>query len=127
MRGGHHVSAVLLTTQPVKAQAWLLENVLGLEPAGEKARPVRRTQDDKWMLNLAAAQQFHAREGHLNVPRKHVEELPVDLAGPAAGREITPDDTVLVDLGMWIANVRRRADKLTSQRRDDLSALGMRW
>ncbi|WP_331737248.1 Helicase associated domain protein [Streptomyces sp. NBC_00019] len=110
------------------AQVWLLENVLGLEPAGEDERPVRRTQDDKWMLNLAAARQFHAREGHLNVPRKHVEELPVALAGPAAtGREITPEDTVLVDLGMWLANVRRRADKLTDQRRGDLDVLGMRW
>ena len=110
------------------AQAWLLENVLGLEPAGEDERPVRRTQDHKWMLNLAAARQFHAREGHLNVPRKHVEELPVTLAGPAAtGRETTPENTILVDLGMWITNTRRRANKLTTQRRTGLDRLGMRW
>ncbi|MFI7011938.1 Helicase associated domain protein [Streptomyces sp. NPDC050145] len=110
------------------AQAWLLENVLGLEPAGEDEQPVRRTQDDKWQLNLAAARQFHAREGHLNVPRKHIEAVPVSDAGPAAsGRQITPEDTVLVDLGMWITNTRRRADKLTDERRDDLNTLNMRW
>ncbi|MEB3962746.1 helicase associated domain-containing protein [Streptomyces kunmingensis] len=64
----------------------------------------------------------------INVPRKHVEALPVDLAGPATtGRDITPEDTVLVDLGMWTANTRRRAEKLTDQRRDELDQLGMRW
>ncbi|MFJ8827714.1 Helicase associated domain protein [Streptomyces sp. NPDC102467] len=109
------------------AQQWLL-GVLGIEAAGEDERPVRRTQDHKWDLNLAAARQFHAREGHLNIPRKHVEPVPVDLAGPAAtGREITPEDTVLVDLGMWTANTRRRAAKLTDQRRAALDQLGMRW
>ncbi|WP_372346628.1 helicase [Streptomyces sp. KL116D] len=32
-----------------------------------------------------------------------------------------------VALGMWLANTRRRADKLSAQRRDDLDQLGMRW
>ncbi|NEB75833.1 DEAD/DEAH box helicase family protein [Streptomyces sp. SID14478] len=110
------------------AQAWLLANVLGLEPASEDERPVRRTQDHKWLLNMSAARQYHAREGHLNVSRKHVEELPVEAAGPAAsGRETTPEGTVLVDLGMWIANTRRRAEKLTDARRADLNDLDMRW
>ncbi|MFF8946733.1 hypothetical protein ACF1A5_31645 [Streptomyces sp. NPDC014864] len=36
---------------------------------------MQRTQDDKWALNLAAARQFHAREGHLRVPRKAIERL----------------------------------------------------
>ncbi|MFF2654318.1 Helicase associated domain protein [Streptomyces sp. NPDC058045] len=114
------------------AQVWLLENTLGLKPAGkaerQATRPAKRTQDDKWALNLAAARQFHAREGHLNVPRKHVEEVPLDVAGPAAtGREVTAEDTVPVALGMWTTNVRRRADKLTDQRRRDLDQLDMRW
>ncbi|MFF2654273.1 Helicase associated domain protein [Streptomyces sp. NPDC058045] len=114
------------------AQVWLLENVLGLEPAGKAeraaARPVKRTQDDKWALNLAAARQFHAREGHLNVPRKHIEQVPVEMAGPAAtGRETTPDGTVPVALGMWTTNTRRRAEKLTAERRHDLNQLDMRW
>ncbi|XIG72339.1 helicase (plasmid) [Streptomyces sp. SGAir0957] len=113
--------------QLTPAQQWLLD-VLGIEPADAEERPVKRTQDDKWRLNLTAARQFHAREGHLHVPRKHVEELPLELAGPAAtGRESTPEGTVVVDLGMWTANVRRRADKLSEQRRSALDELGMRW
>ncbi|CAM5286669.1 helicase [Streptomyces spiroverticillatus] len=38
------------------AQQWLLDNALGLEPAQESERPVKRTQDDKWMLNLAGGE-----------------------------------------------------------------------
>ncbi|MGW7712467.1 Helicase associated domain protein, partial [Streptomyces sp. NPDC054771] len=37
--------------QLLPAQQWLLENVLGIEPAGEAERPVRRTQDTMWALN----------------------------------------------------------------------------
>ncbi|MEU6394858.1 helicase associated domain-containing protein, partial [Streptomyces sp. NPDC046939] len=114
--------------QLLPAQQWLLENALRIQPAPEEERPVKRTQEHKWLLNLAAARQFHAREGHLNIPRKHVEELPLELAGPAAtGRETTPEGTIRIDLGMWTANVRRRADKLTEQRRRALDELGMRW
>lgn len=92
-------------------QQWMLENMLGLAPAGEDERPVKRTQADKWALNMEAARQFHAREGHLNVPRKHLEQLDGDG----------------VKLGMFIDNSRRRADKLTAERREALSELGMRW
>ncbi|MET9499989.1 helicase associated domain-containing protein, partial [Streptomyces sp. NPDC006552] len=68
------------------------------------------------------------REGHLNVPRKHVEALPMELAGPAAaGRETTPEGEVRIDLGMWTANVRRRAAGLTVERRSALDQLDMRW
>ncbi|MGX1676320.1 Helicase associated domain protein [Streptomyces sp. NPDC055400] len=118
------------------AQQWLLESVLGVEEAGEDERLVRRTQDDKWTLNLTAAGRFHAREGHLQVPREHTELVPLAEAGPAgqgaAGAETSAgagseDGGVPVALGMWIANTRRRATKLTEQRRADLDALGMRW
>ncbi|GGZ60061.1 helicase [Streptomyces inusitatus] len=108
------------------AQQWLLENALGLEPAGEDERPVkRRTQDDKWTLNLRAAQQFHTREGHLGVPRKHVEHV-----GPGEGLRGAQNGTegvVEVKLGMWLDNVRKRADKLNAERRAELDKLGMRW
>ncbi|MEC4020518.1 DEAD/DEAH box helicase [Streptomyces sp. H27-D2] len=110
------------TLQP--AQQWLLENILSLDPAGEDERPVQRTQHDKWTLNLRAAQQFHTRERHLNVPRKHVEHLEPALEG--AGRPGS-EETVAVKLGTFLDNTRRRADKLTDQRRTDLDALGMRW
>ncbi|MFI0242221.1 helicase associated domain-containing protein [Streptomyces sp. NPDC016845] len=86
--------------QLLPAQQWLV-GVLGIEAAETEERPVKRTQEDKWLLNLAAARQFHARQGHLNVPRKHVEELPLELAGPAATRrETTPEGTIRIGLGM---------------------------
>ncbi|MFE1198545.1 Helicase associated domain protein [Streptomyces olivaceoviridis] len=97
------------------AQQWLLGSTLGLEPAGPEARPAKLTADDKWALNLRAAQQFHAREGHLRPARKHLERLYVD------GVEVD------IKLGTWLDNTRRRADKLTPERRDALDQLGMRW
>ncbi|MEU6420544.1 helicase associated domain-containing protein [Streptomyces spiralis] len=60
---------------------------------------------------MAAARQFHAREGHLTVPRKHVEDV----------------DGEPVGLGQFLNNTRRRAATLSPQRQADLDALGMRW
>lgn len=95
------------------AQQWLLEGVLGLEPLpeDEAARPVRRSQDERWAANLAAARQYHAREGHLNVPRKHVEVV----------------EGVEHKLGAFVDNARRRAGRLAPARRAALDALDMRW
>ncbi|MFE4999260.1 Helicase associated domain protein [Streptomyces mirabilis] len=99
------------------AQQWLLDSVLGLESVSEaEQQPARRTQADRWATHLAAARQFHAREGHLRVPRKHVEEM----AGE--GGEVTA-----VRLGGWLDNTRRRAGRLPAARRAELDALGMRW
>ncbi|MFF8911473.1 hypothetical protein [Streptomyces olivaceoviridis] len=47
--------------------------------------------------------------------RKHVERLDVD------------GEAVDIKLGMFLDNTRRRADKLTPERRDELVQLGMRW
>ncbi|MFF3467488.1 helicase associated domain-containing protein [Streptomyces sp. NPDC002619] len=100
-------------------QHWLLNSVLGLEPANEaELQPTRRTQADRWAVNLAAARQFHAREGHLVVPRKHVEMI-------ATGEDDGLEEAV--KLGAFLDNTRRRASKLAEQRRADLDALGMRW
>lgn len=85
----------------------MLQNMLGLTPAGDDERPMKRTQADKWAPNMEAAAQFHTREGHLNVPRKHLEQLDRDEAG--------------VKLGTFIDNNRRRADKLTVERREALT------
>ncbi|MCX5355923.1 DEAD/DEAH box helicase [Streptomyces mirabilis] len=99
------------------AQQWLLDSVLGLESVSEAEQtPARRTQADRWATHLAAARQFHAREGHLNAPRKHIEEM----AGE--GGEVTA-----VRLGGWLDNTRRRADRLPAARHVELNALGMRW
>ncbi|MEU2134341.1 helicase associated domain-containing protein [Streptomyces sp. NPDC018352] len=75
-------------------------------------------------LNLRAAQQYHALEGHLRVPRKHVEHLE---GGTAVGRQNGAEEPVPVRLGTWLDNVRKRARKLSDQRRADLDHLGMRW
>ncbi|MEV7889003.1 helicase associated domain-containing protein [Streptomyces sp. NPDC088357] len=60
---------------------------------------------------MTAARQFHAREGHLRVPRQHREDVDGELLG----------------LGSFISNVRRRAAKLSVERREALNALEMRW
>ncbi|MDH6554121.1 hypothetical protein M2162_008218 [Streptomyces sp. SAI-041] len=97
----------------VPAQQYLLETI-GLEPAGEDEAvvvPVRRSQDERWAANLAAVQQFREREGHVQVPRKAVEHV----------------DGVPHKIGAWLDNTRRRAAKLSPQRRDELAALGLEW
>ncbi|MGY3061489.1 hypothetical protein ACVWZD_005787 [Streptomyces sp. TE3672] len=111
--------------QLLPAQQWILENALGLQAAGGNERPVKLTQDTKWAANLAAALQFHAREGHLRVPRKHIEQMETE-DGPT-GRQGFVDEGVVVKLGTWLDNVRKRAAKLPEQRRTDLDQLGMRW
>ncbi|MFF4666980.1 helicase associated domain-containing protein [Streptomyces sp. NPDC001282] len=116
--------------QLVAAQQWLLENTLGLTPAEKETagRPVPRGQDAKWAANLAAARQFHAREGHLRVPRKHIEQVALlDAEAGLVGRQNGANEAVGVKLGTWLDNVRKRAAKLTEQRRTDLDAPGMRW
>jgi hypothetical protein len=90
----------------------MLENMLHLTPAEPSERPpAPRTQADKWAANLAAARQFHAREGHLQPSRKAVEVV----------------DGVEHKIGLFIDNARRRAHKLSADRRAELDALGMRW
>ncbi|SFY44175.1 helicase associated domain-containing protein (plasmid) [Streptomyces atratus] len=111
--------------QLLPVQQWILENTLKVTPAEEDERPVKRTQDAKWAVNLAAARQFHAREGHLRVPRKHAEHLA--SADTLSGRQNATDEPVVVKLGTWLDNVRKRAGKLPEQRRAELDELGMRW
>ncbi|MEU9898616.1 Helicase associated domain protein [Streptomyces phaeochromogenes] len=95
------------------AQQWLLANALGIDPADDAEQPpAPRTQADRWATHLAAARQFHTREGHLNVPRKHLEHM---------------EDGTEVKLGGWLDNTRRRATKLAPERRAELDELGMRW
>ncbi|WP_326743434.1 DEAD/DEAH box helicase [Streptomyces sp. NBC_01768] len=99
-------------------QQWMCEQVLGIEPATEDKKPQpRRTQADKWALNYEAAKQFCEREGHLRVPRKHVERIVV--GEDQEERELR--------LGAWIGNQRSRAATLSPERVELLSAIGMRW
>jgi superfamily II DNA or RNA helicase len=102
--------------QLTTVQQWLCEQVLGIEPASEDEKPKRRTQADKWAMNYAAAKQFYEREGHLEVPRKHIERI---IGEDQEEREHK--------LGAWIGNQRSRAATLTPERMELLSAIGMRW
>ncbi|MDX3078648.1 helicase associated domain-containing protein [Streptomyces sp. MI02-7b] len=64
-----------------------------------------------WAANLTAARQYAEREGHLNVPRSHVETV----HGTAHA------------LGIFIANQRARRNGLAQERVAELDALGIRW
>ncbi|TGB14624.1 DEAD/DEAH box helicase [Streptomyces sp. MZ04] len=98
-------------------QQWMCENILGITPTTEDEKPKpRRTQADKWAMNLAAATQYYTREGHLQVPRKHVERI---LGEDQEEHEL--------HLGAWISNQRSRATALTPERINQLTAIGMRW
>ncbi|MFE6288179.1 Helicase associated domain protein [Streptomyces sp. NPDC057877] len=97
-------------------QQWMCEQVLGITPATEDEKPKRQTQADKWAANLAAATQFYEREGHLSVPRKHVETVLSEEGWELQFR-----------LGAWIGNQRSRAASLPKERMEQLSKIGMRW
>ncbi|WP_435847299.1 helicase associated domain-containing protein [Streptomyces eurythermus] len=100
------------------AQQWMCEHVLGITPAAEDEKPPpRRSQADKWALNYEAAKQYYEREGHLRVPRKHIERIVV--GEDQKERELR--------LGAWVSNQRSRAATLTQERMELLSAIGMRW
>ncbi|MEU5373089.1 Helicase associated domain protein [Streptomyces sp. NPDC005951] len=102
--------------QLTTVQQWMCEQVLGITPAREDEKPKRRTQADKWAMNYEAAKQYYQREGHLQVPRKHVETM------------LTKDGQEdQYRLGAWINNQRSRAATLTPQRIEQLSAIGIRW
>ncbi|CAL9278551.1 MULTISPECIES: helicase associated domain-containing protein [Streptomyces] len=58
----------------------------------------------------------YEREGHLQVPRKHVERT---VGQDQEERELK--------LGAWIGNQRSRAATLSPERVEQLSAIGMRW
>ncbi|MFJ2178805.1 Helicase associated domain protein [Streptomyces sp. NPDC087851] len=115
---GRWVTSVRLGwDQLTGVQQWMCEQVLGIEPVPEDEKPKRpRTQADKWTANLAAARQYFEREGHLKVPRKHVETL------------LSEDGWELqFRLGAWVNNQRSRAATLPPERVEQLSKVGMRW
>ncbi|MFB7510527.1 helicase associated domain-containing protein, partial [Streptomyces broussonetiae] len=102
-------------------QQWMLEHILGIQPADEDEKPrARRSQGDRWTMNYTAARQFYQREGHLLVPRKHIETIAV-ARGDGRWEEQE------VKLGTWISNQRSRAATLAPERVQRLSAIGMRW
>ncbi|WP_419096183.1 helicase associated domain-containing protein [Streptomyces sp. B6(2022)] len=115
---GRWVQSVRLGWDGLTAvQQWMCEQVLGIELAAEDEKPKRRTQADKWALHYEAARQFYEREGHLQVPRKHVERI-------VGGEDQEEREH---KLGAWISNQRSRAAALPPERMKLLAAIGMRW
>ncbi|MEU6527302.1 Helicase associated domain protein [Streptomyces sp. NPDC046924] len=75
-------------------------------PAEESHLPAR---ERAFQRGLAAAQAFRAREGHLNVPQRHIEKIDGDP----------------VHLGQWLSNLRRRRSSLSPHRQAALAELGL--
>lgn len=115
---GRWVTSVRLGwDQLTGVQQWMCQQILGIEPATEEEKPKPRpTQADKWIAHLGAARQFFEREGHLTVPRKHVETVASANGGELQFR-----------LGAWVNNQRSRAAALSPERVEQLSKVGMRW
>ncbi|MEU0940980.1 helicase associated domain-containing protein [Embleya sp. NPDC005971] len=89
---------------------------VAVRPAVEGPR-AGRSRDEAFAVGLAAAGAFFTREGHLEVPRGHVEA--VDVPGGGGVEEVR--------LGVWVINTRARRGKLTGERIAALDAIGMRW
>ncbi|KOV61518.1 helicase [Streptomyces sp. MMG1121] len=103
-------------------QQWMCEHILAIEPADEDDKPpARRAHSDRWTTNYAAARQFYEREGHLHVPRKHVERI---VIGHGQGEDQEERE---LRLGAWISNQRSRAATLSPERIEQLTVIGMRW
>ncbi|OEV11041.1 DEAD/DEAH box helicase [Streptomyces nanshensis] len=68
--------------------------------------------------NLAALRQFHGREGHGKVPRKHRETILVDDGtGHAVEQRVA--------LGVWRSNMRTRRHTLPAELEQHLAQLGL--
>lgn len=123
---GHWVTAQRVGWDKLSGvQQWMLEHILGITPASEDEKPKPRTsQADKWALHLTAAQQYYQREGHLHVPRKHVETITINSPNNDDGENQEQRET---RLGAWVSNQRTRAATLTPKRIEQLTQIGMRW
>ncbi|MFM9499830.1 Helicase associated domain protein [Streptomyces galilaeus] len=83
-------------------------------PAPEPEEPVKpsTTPAGAFEKGVAALAQYKTREGHLTVPRGHVERL---------------EDGAEVRLGVWIMNQKGRRAKLTADKLAVLAVLGLEW
>ncbi|MFK0120831.1 Helicase associated domain protein [Streptomyces sp. NPDC090994] len=95
---------------PAELRPALAAALKGPKKAGSKAEAA-------FQRGLAALAQWVEKEGQRSVPRGAVVEVAVDgEAGP-----------VPVKLGVWLSNTKSRRDKLTTEQRTALAALGMEW
>lgn len=72
-----------------------------------------------WEKGVAALRRFHTREGHVRVPRKHVETISIDRGGDGGVIEEQ------VRLGVWRSNVRSRRERLSEEQRGEATELGL--
>lgn len=99
------------------AQQWALEHVLGIEPLPAEEKPAGKVPHaEKERRNLAAAAQYRAREGNLNVGRKHKEPL-----------VLADGSTAETGLGLFISNSRLRRAGIPAARAARLTELGIHW
>ncbi|MFF0451197.1 helicase associated domain-containing protein [Streptomyces sp. NPDC004609] len=77
---------------------------------------------DAFQKAIAALAQYQAREGHLKVPRGHVEVL---AAGWGPDRD--GEAGVEVRLGVFLSNSKSRRAKLSPERLGMLARLGLHW
>ncbi|WP_411130267.1 Helicase associated domain protein [Streptomyces sp. x-19] len=95
---------------------------LGVEPlpAAEKEKPTAAAKARKGVSaaferGIAALAQYKHREGHVKVPRDHVETLVAD------------DQEHTIKLGVFLSNAKARRGKLTADKLAALAEHGLDW
>ncbi|GAA2476495.1 DEAD/DEAH box helicase [Actinocorallia cavernae] len=78
-------------------------------PSSLKEEGPMSARERSFQRGLAAARAFREREGHLNVPQRHIERVEGDP----------------VRLGQWLSNLRRRRSGLSPHRQAELAELGL--
>ncbi|MFE3830565.1 Helicase associated domain protein [Streptomyces sp. NPDC059092] len=121
-RPGNHATANWVLAQRVKffelqpRQQELLIS-LGIPPMAYIMNFHRAYDPERhaFYAGLAYAAEFLDREGHLDVPRRHMEPAPRNADAPAFA------------LGQWIHQCRKHPEALTPEQRRALEALRMVW
>ncbi|WP_432003653.1 Helicase associated domain protein [Streptomyces sioyaensis] len=91
---------------------------LGVEPlpAGAVQAPAKAAKSSSaFERGVAALAQYKGREGHVTVPRAHVETVVVD------------DQEHAVKLGVFLSNTKSRRGKLSADKLQRLAVLGLEW
>ncbi|OPC76468.1 hypothetical protein B4N89_46335 [Embleya scabrispora] len=91
------------------------------------AAPAPRRGRGAWETAFTAAVAYRQREGHLEVPRAHVETVTTETATGPGGGAGEGGGAVEVRLGKWVNNQRTRRSSLSVERERLLTELGMRW
>ncbi|MFD4975212.1 helicase associated domain-containing protein [Streptomyces sp. NPDC058424] len=86
--------------------------VVPLPPEQEAAAKPRKGGLSAFERGVEAPRQYKVREGHLTVPRGHVETIA---------------DGMSVRLGVFLSNTKTRQAKLTADKLQALADLGLEW